>query len=187
MPNGMIAGAKRAIGQFVVAVVRDWCLKDIIHVGQGITNQRLRLEFQTCGVLGKRLDMDVLVKSLVAHKNDITQQAMVDQFWYFICQCVYGEKGWNDTMPSSDDITMDGKLFRKENHRWVLNRAFFEEKNISFDTFVKFFEKCVEEPDKTFPSYLRSRGFSEALWIYDLPNYGNLEFDDGVKVKKEKM
>ena len=179
MPNGMIAGAKRTIGQFVVAIVRDWCRKDIIHVGQGITNHRLRLEYQTCSILGKRLDLDVLVKCLVADKNDKTQKGMVDQFWYFICQCVYGEEGLND----SSDISADGNLFRKENHRWVLNRAFFEEKNISFYAFVAFFENCLKEPDKTFPSYLRSRGFAEALWIYDLPNYENLEFDDEVKKK----
>lgn len=200
MPNGAVAAAKRAIGQFVVAVVRDWCPenKKIIHHASDVTNERLRREYQTRSVLGTYLDLDALLRCLVADEEDEEEvdppsssvKNMVDRFWYFICRCVYGEVVWTSAVSSADDMCRDGNLFvKKMGRRWTLNERFFDEKNVSIAAFVDFFRKCAEAPDETFPSYVKVMGWGSALWIYDMPkneDNGHVEFDDPTNKKRKR-
>lgn len=183
MPNGSVAGAKRMIGQLVVAVVRDKCSTvDIIHFASDVTNHRLRLECQTRRVFGRYVDLELLVKKFAAEdteKANVKNQ-MVDRFWYFACQCAYGETVWKTAVSSPDELCKEGNLFKKQRCRWVLNEDFFKSKDLVVDTFVKFFEKCVASPDDTFPSCLKVMGWTDALWVYEMPknkNNGHVAFD----------
>lgn len=183
MPNGSVAGAKRMIGQLVVAVVRDKCSNvDIIHFASDVTNHRLRLECQTRRVFGRYVDLESLVKKFTAEdteKANVKNQ-MVDHFWYFVCQCVYGETVWQTAVSSPDKLCKEGNLFKKQRHRWVLNEDFFESKNLVVDTFVDFFEKCVASPEDTFPACLKVMGWTDALWVYEMPKNkknGHVSFD----------
>ena len=184
MPNGSIAGAKRMIGQLVVAVVRDKCSSmDIIHFASDVTNHRLRLECQTRRVFGRYFDLEAMIKKFATEDTDKknVKNRMTDRFWYFVCQCAYGDKAWKTAVSSPDELCKEGNLFKKHRHRWVLNEDFFGRKNLVPDAFVKFFEKCVASPEETFSSCLKVMGWTEALWIYDMPKdekSGHVAFDN---------
>ena len=102
---------------------------------------------------------------------------------------MYGEEAWRAAMDSADDICRHGNLFKKENFRWVLNRSFFEQKKVSFNAFVDFFEKCAKNPNTIFPAYVKVMGWTDALWIHDMPRNeknGDVAFDDFKNLRERR-
>ena len=128
--------------------------------------EQWRFRLQIRRIVGRDVDLGRLFERLrPARWNG---DAISDAFWTFFLRGVYGRD-------AVAPVEVKRELVRKEGDTFLLNDDFFPARRLDRQRFVDALNRCVRDPEGTFPAWIRAEGWHDVLEgerpssEYDLP------------------
>lgn len=128
--------------------------------------EQWRFRLQIRRIVGRNVDLGRLFERLrPARWNG---DAISDAFWTFFMRGVYGRD-------AVAPVEVKRELVRKEGDTFLLNDDFFPARRLDRQRFVDALNRCVRDPEGTFPAWIRAEGWHDVLEgerppsEYDLP------------------
>jgi len=126
--------------------------------------EQWRFRLQIRRVIGRDVDLARLFERL--EPRSWTGDAISDAFWTFFLRGAYGAEAIDRPVVVKAELVEKRRVVGasgKGADVFAPRDAFFEERKLDRATFVDALRRCVEDPDNTFPAWIRAAGWDDVL------------------------
>jgi hypothetical protein len=126
--------------------------------------EQWRFRLQIRRVIGRDVDLARLFERL--EPRSWTGDAISDAFWTFFLRGAYGAEAIDRPVVVKAELVEKRRVVGasgKGADVFAPRDAFFEERKLDRATFVDALRRCVEDPENTFPAWIRAAGWDDVL------------------------
>ena len=126
--------------------------------------EQWRFRLQIRRVIGRDVDLARLFERL--EPRSWTGDAISDAFWTFFLRGAYGAEAIDRPVVVKAELVEKRRVVGasgKGAYVFAPRDAFFEERKLDRATFVDALRRCVEDPENTFPAWIRAAGWDDVL------------------------